>query len=183
MFYSLPSLCTQSFEGHKSTRISATKEAGRQMQYWQCQSLGATWMMQLCFKLGVIKKEKHDKVRVHDWIIQNKKGQCNSLTEAISAHNMVALTLSMHVTVEKIGDKLEIWISCKSQRDKLHVECVHEPLCKLNHIFQELLFFTQDDCSRTGKADLASKHFFSFYIFQVHRVLNWKLQSCYSYKP
>lgn len=26
-------------------------------------------------------------------------------------------------------------------------------------------------------------NFFSFYIFQVHRVFNWKLQSCYAYKP
>lgn len=25
--------------------------------------------------------------------------------------------------------------------------------------------------------------FFSFYVFQVHRVFNWKLQSCYAYKP
>lgn len=87
--YSLLSLRTESVEGHKeymNLKLSGSRSSNAILTMskpWRAVNHAASLEV---FKLGVRqkkrrgRKEKHDKVRVHDWIIQSIKGQCNSLT-------------------------------------------------------------------------------------------------------
>lgn len=187
--YSLPALRTHLLKEIKTARISTSLEAGLQMRFWQRRSLGAAWITQLRWRFSSWmsdrrrKKKKHDKVRVHDWIIQRIKGQCNSLTW--EKKQFVRTTrrpwyfecMSPWKTLSDcFCGKLEVWMSCKSHADEQPVECVHEPLSKLRRVFLSCLLPTGRDFSPTG-------NFFLLDIFQVHRVLHWKLQSCCAYKP